>query len=227
MELSGDYLFDAPQTIVWAALLDPNVLGAVMPGGKGFEQIGENQYSGLLEVKVGPVQGNFQGKISLADIKPPESYRMEVDGKGAPGFVKATGGLRLETRGSQTYMEYTGEAQIGGRIASVGQRLIDSAARSIIRQSLEALNEYLKVETALVHQSTRPAPETANTQAVAEIPAMTAPVTTGEYKPPTQTMLMVRVARDVFGDLIPAKYQPWVLGGVAVIIVLLILLASR
>jgi hypothetical protein len=199
-----------------------------MPGGKGFEQIGDNQYSGVLEVKVGPVQGTFQGKITLSDIKPPESYRMEVDGKGAPGFVKATGELRLETRGSQTYMEYAGEAQIGGRIASVGQRLIDSAARSIIRQSLEALNEYLKVETALVHQSTRPAAETANTQSVAEIPAITAAVTTGEYKPPTQTMLMVRVAKDVFGDFVPAKYQPWVLGGVAVVILLIIwLILSR
>jgi carbon monoxide dehydrogenase subunit G len=228
MELSGDYLFDAPQNVVWAALLDPNVLGAVMPGGKGFEQIGENQYSGVLEVKVGPVQGNFQGKISLAEVKPPESYRMEVDGKGAPGFVKATGGLRLETRGSQTYMEYSGEAQIGGRIASVGQRLIDSAARSIVRQSLEALNEYLKLETALVHQSAPPAAETANAQLAAEVPVLTSPVTTGEYKPPTQTMLMARVARDVFGDLVPAKYQPWVLGGVAVVILLIIwLIVSR
>lgn len=226
MELSGDYLFDAPQTVVWAALLDPNVLGAVMPGGKGFEQIGDNQYSGVLEVKVGPVQGTFQGKITLADIKSPESYRMEVDGTGAPGFVKATGGLWLETRGSQTYMEYTGEAQIGGRIASVGQRLIDSAARSIIRQSLEALNDYLKVQVAQQTTQSAPIAEKASTTAVVEIPA--AAVVAGEYKPPTQTMLALRVARDVLGDLVPAKYQPWVLGGVGVVILLIIwLIISR
>jgi carbon monoxide dehydrogenase subunit G len=228
MELSGDYLFDAPQNVVWAALLDPNVLGAVMPGGKGFEQIGDNQYSGVLEVKVGPVQGTFQGQITLSDIMPPESYRIVVDGKGAPGFVKATGGLRLENRGSQTHMEYDGEAQIGGRIASVGQRLIDSAARSIIRQSLEALNEYLKAETALVHQTSRPGAESANTQVATEVPVITTAVSTGEYKPPTQTMLVARVARDILGDFIPVKYQPLVLAGaIIVIIVLVILLASR
>ncbi len=225
MELAGDYLFDAPQAVVWDALLDPNVLGAVMPGGKGFEQLGENQYSGVLEVKVGPVQGTFQGKITLSDIQPPESYNMEVDGKGAPGFVKATGGLRLETRGSQTYMEYSGQAQVGGRIASVGQRLIDSAARSIVRQSLDALNEYLKIQVVQQAQSA-PAPDSANSKAVAEVPVISAAVTTGEYKPPTQTMLVVRVARDVFGDFVPAKYQPWVLGGVGVVILLIIWLIS-
>jgi carbon monoxide dehydrogenase subunit G len=225
MDVSGDYVFDAPQETVWKALLDPNVLGAVMPGGKGFEQIGENQYNGVLEVKVGPVQGTFQGKITLTDVKPPESYSMEVDGTGAPGFVKANGGMRLEARGSQTtYMEYKGQAQVGGRIASVGQRLMDSAARSIIRQSLEALNEYLK--TQVVQQAPTVESAAVNTQAAAEIPVVTAAVTTGEYKPPTQTMLMVKVARDVLGDFIPVKYQPWVLGGV-VVIILLILLASR
>jgi len=224
MELSGDYLFDAPQEAVWKALLDPNVLGAVMPGGKGFEQISENQYSGTLEIKVGPVQGTFQGKIILTDVKPPESYHMEVDGKGAPGFVKATGGMRIEARGSQTYMEYHGQAQVGGRIASVGQRLMDSAARSIIRQSLDALNEYLKIHAA----QPAPAPETANARAAAEVPVVTATVTTGEYRPPTQTMLIARVARDILGDFIPAQYQPWVLGGIMVAIVLIILLlASR
>src|SRR5690349_14482586 len=134
MEVAGDYTFDAPQELVWKSLLDPNVLGSVMPGGKGFEQTGEDEFSGILEVKVGPVQGTFQGKIKLSDIKAPESYQIEVDGKGSTGFVKATGKMRLEPRGQQTFMEYSGQAQVGGRIASVGQRLIDSAARSIIRQ---------------------------------------------------------------------------------------------
>src|SRR5215813_4436523 len=126
MDIAGDYTFDAPQPLVWDALQDPNVLGAVMPGGKGFEQTGDNQYKGLLEVKVGPVQGMFQGEIRLSDIVPPEHYHIDVDGKGAPGFVKASGQMRLEARNGQTFMEYSGQAQVGGRIASVGQRLIDS-----------------------------------------------------------------------------------------------------
>src|SRR5262249_13827218 len=98
MDIAGDYTFDAPQEMVWGALQDPNVLGAVMPGGKGFQQIGDNQYSGTLDVKVGPVQGIFQGQITLSDVVAPERYQIVVDGKGAPGFVKATGKMRLEAR---------------------------------------------------------------------------------------------------------------------------------
>lgn len=219
MELSGDYLFDAPQPVVWDALLDPNVLGQVMPGGKGFEQTSENHYKGVLEVKVGPVQGTFQGTITLSEIQPPDSYKIEVDGKGAPGFVKATGELRLEARDSQTHMEYTGQAQVGGRIASVGQRLLDSAARSIVRQSLEALNQYLKV--AVAQQPAAAPTETASESEPA--PASNAvPPPVSAYKQTTQTMVALRVTRDVLNDLIPAKYQPYVLGVVIGIFLLII-----
>src|SRR5689334_25090811 len=71
MDVSGEYTFDAPQSLVWESLLDPNVLGSIMPGGKGFEKTGDNDYAGVLEVKVGPVQGTFQGQITLTDIKAP------------------------------------------------------------------------------------------------------------------------------------------------------------
>lgn len=220
MNISGDFLFDSPQKLVWESLQDPNVLSAVMPGGKGFEQVGNNQFSGMLEVKVGPVQGVFEGKITLSDIIAPESYQIVVDGKGAPGFVKATGRMRLEARDQQTFMDYSGQAQVGGRIASVGQRLVESAARSIIRQSLEALNEYLKIEAAK-----QAPPPTATSSAVnAAAPA----VATGEYKPPSQMGLAMNVARDVLNDLIPPKYQPWVLAAAVVVIVLIIwLIGSR
>lgn len=226
MEISGDYTFDAPQELVWGALLDPNVLGSIMPGGKGFEQTGEDQYKGILEVKVGPVQGTFQGQIKLSDIVAPERYNIEVDGKGATGFVKANGKLRLESRSNQTFMEYSGHAQVGGRIASVGQRLMDSAARSIIRQSLEALNAYLTIEAA----KQAPPPAVSNTTAEtpapvqSETPIASTPAT--EYKPPTQTKLAFTVARDVFNDLVPTKYQPWLIGAVIIVILFIILLVT-
>lgn len=238
MELSGEYTFDAPQALVWDALQDPNVLGAVMPGGQGFQQVGENQYTGNLLIKVGPVQGTFQGQIKLKDIKAPESYNIEVDGKGAPGFVKASGGLKLEARGSQTFMAYSGQAQVGGRIASVGQRLMDSAARSITRQSLDALNEYLKVKVAeqpapplpaAVPQpaaKTTPAPNGA-TPAAAPAAASTPPAPTSTYKPPSQLALGFNVARDVFNDFVPPKYQPWLLVAIVAVIALIIWLATR
>ena len=148
MELNGEYLFDAPQDIVWEAVQDPDVLGSVMPGGEGVKEIGENKYETKLKIKVGPVQGKFKGTIELSNITPPNSYDIAVDGKGAPGFVKATGNLMLHDQGPQTQLVYSGKARVGGRIASVGQRLLDASAKAIVNQSLEALNEYLKVQVA-------------------------------------------------------------------------------
>lgn len=230
MEIAGDYVFDAPQQLVWKSLLDPNVLGSVMPGGKAFEQTGEDEFSGILEVKVGPVQGTFQGKIQLTDIKAPESYQIQVDGKGSTGFVKATGKMRLEARDQQTFMEYSGQAQVGGRIASVGQRLIDSAARSIIRQSLEALNAYLKIEAAKQAPLPPPVITTDTTNSVsspATTTVSTTPTSVPTYKPPSQTALAFNVARDVLNDIIPARYQPWLLVVVIVVIVILLLVSRQ
>ena len=146
MDLAGEYTFDAPQDLVWEAVQDPDVLGSVMPGGEGVKEIGENEYETKLKIKVGPVQGRFKGKIKLSNIVAPESYDIAVDGKGAPGFVKATGSLKLSEQGDKTLCTYTGKARVGGRIASVGQRLLDASSKAIVNQSLEALNEYLKVQ---------------------------------------------------------------------------------
>ena len=144
MKLEGTYTFDAPQDVVWSALLDPDVLAKVMPGCEKLEQIGENEYSGLIKIRVGPVQGKFQGKVLLADINEPDSYSMVVDGKGAPGFMKGEGQVKLEAQGNSTIMHYTGDAQVGGRIASVGQRLLDSSAKALTKQSLDGLNNQIQ-----------------------------------------------------------------------------------
>ncbi len=218
MEIGGEYTFDAPQDIVWKALQDPDVLASVMPGGEGFSEVGENEYEGNLKIKVGPVQGKFKGKIKLSEIVEPESYNIEVDGKGAPGFVKATGGLKLTPQGEKTHMVYEGTAHIGGRIASVGQRLMDSSAKSIIRQSLEGLNEYVKTqvaakETAVATGVAEEEIEEAIAEAVAQAPA---------YVPPSQSQVAVNVAKDVFDDFIPEEYRPLVIGaGFAVFILIL------
>ena len=225
MHLEGTYEFQSKRELVWNALRDPNVIGAVLPGGQGFEETGENQYTGALIVKVGPVQGTFQGLITLSDIKAPESYHIEVEGKGAPGYVKAKGAIRLETRGDQTHMDYTGQAQIGGRIASVGQRLLDSSAHSIIRQSLDALNEYLKVQTINSRQSLSMGTNGTSTDAAAQEAAQTPVLPT--YNAPSQMTLAFNVMRDVFNDFIPAKYQRWLIAAAVLIVLLLIWLVLR
>lgn len=143
MKLAGDYRFNAPASDVWKALLDPVVLAAVMPGCEKLELI-DDAYVGELNIKVGPVQGKFQGKVVLADVVEEQGYTMTVDGRGAPGFVKAKAAVKLTPEGPETLMVYDADAQVGGRIASVGQRLIDSSARAIIKESLEGLNANVK-----------------------------------------------------------------------------------
>lgn len=124
--------------------MDPEVLAKVMPGCEKLEQLEENKYKGLLNVKVGPVQGKFEGIITITEVNPPEGYSIQVDGRGAAGFMKGAGQVRLEDQGENTVIHYGGEAQVGGRIASVGQRLLDTSAKSITRQSLEGLHEQVK-----------------------------------------------------------------------------------
>lgn len=221
MKVEGEYTFDAPQELVWQALQDPDVLSNAMPGGEGFAEVGENEYAGDLNVKVGPVQGKFKGNIKLMDIVAPESYTMEVDGKGAPGFVKASGSLKLTPDGNKTHMVYSGDAQVGGRIASVGQRLLDTSAKSIIRQSLEGLNEYLKMQVAA-----KTAAEAAGaSEAEAASAAAQAPVPA--YTPPSQTAVAMNVARDVASDLVPPKYRPLVIGGVILAILAILYVIFR
>lgn len=149
MKLAGDYRFNAPASDVWKALLDPVVLAAVMPGCEKLELI-DGAYVGELNIKVGPVQGKFQGKVVLADVVEEQGYTMTVDGRGAPGFVKAKAAVKLTPEGPETLMVYDADAQVGGRIASVGQRLIDSSARAIIKESLEGLNANVKARANVV-----------------------------------------------------------------------------
>ena len=143
MKLAGDYKFEAPVAEVWKALLDPVVLAAVMPGCEKLELV-DGAYVGELNIKVGPVQGKFQGKVILSDVEDEKGYTMTVDGRGQPGFVKANAAVKLTPVGEETTMEYGADAQVGGRIASVGQRLIDSSAKAIIKESLEGLNANVK-----------------------------------------------------------------------------------
>jgi uncharacterized protein len=199
MKVTGDYTFEAPQQLVWEALQDPTVLTKVLPGCEKLEEVGEKQYEGELNIRVGPVQGKFQGKIEMQDLRPPEHFQIVIDGRGTPGFVKATASVDLEASGESTVMHYASDAQVGGRVASVGQRLLDSSAKSIIRQSLDGLHALMKGKVAAAAASGgSPASGTGGDESTAEKPP-TAPV----YQPPSQTEFAARVAKDVASDLIP------------------------
>jgi carbon monoxide dehydrogenase subunit G len=152
MKLEGDYLFDATVPEVWSALFDPVILAAVMPGCEKLDLV-DGSYVGEIKVKVGPIQGKFTGKVDLKDRDEPHSYTMVVDGRGAPGFVKATAGVKLAAEGTGTRVFYDTDAQIGGKIASVGQRLIEASARAIVAQSLEGLNTNIKLRAAAYREA--------------------------------------------------------------------------
>jgi carbon monoxide dehydrogenase subunit G/uncharacterized protein YjbJ (UPF0337 family) len=152
MKLEGDYLFDATVPEVWSALFDPVILAAVMPGCEKLELV-DGQYVGEIKVKVGPIQGKFTGKVDLKDKDEPRSYTMVVDGRGAPGFVKATAAVKLAPEGERTRVSYDTDAQIGGKIASVGQRLIEASARAIVAQSLEGLHTNIKRRAAAYREA--------------------------------------------------------------------------
>jgi hypothetical protein len=178
MKLEGDYLFEATVPEVWSALFDPVILAAVMPGCEKLELV-DGHYIGDIKVKVGPIQGNFTGKVDLKDKVEPESYTMIVDGRGAPGFVKATAHVKLAAEGDATRVRYDTDAQIGGKIASVGQRLLEASARAIVAQSLEGLHANIKLRAAAyreaaVHQAAEApaAPAVAPEPAAAPAPAV-------------------------------------------------------
>lgn len=168
MQIQGTHTFKAPQQAVWDALQDPTILSTALPGGEQLVKVGENDYKAVMNVRVGPVQGKFEGKIELTDINEPTSYRMKVSGQGSPGFVNGEGNVQLSANGDETVMSYTGDVQVGGKIAGVGQRLIDSTAKSIIRQGLIALDAQIQ---ARLTQATAPANEVPATPSAPTAPA--------------------------------------------------------
>jgi carbon monoxide dehydrogenase subunit G len=140
VKFEGTYTFAAKRDEVWAAVQEPEVLSKTLPGVQELKLTGENEYWAKMKIRIGPVQGVFSGTVKLSNLQPPTSFHLSVNGKGAPGFVKGNGDLSFEEDGESTILSYTGETQVGGRIASVGQRLMESSTQALISQSLEALD---------------------------------------------------------------------------------------
>ena len=202
VKLAGSHEFDAPKAAVWEALLDPDVLSRILPGCKRLDRTAENEFKGEISIRVGPVQGNFNGKVNLKEIDPPNGYRMELAGQGRPGFVKGAGSLRLEGDGPTT-LHYEGDAQLSGRIASVGQRLVDSTARSLTRQGMQSLEKIIaaRLQPAEPETAAGAAPSPSNGTEAASEPRAPEPPSPPDISPPSTMEVGVNVARDVVSDL--------------------------
>jgi carbon monoxide dehydrogenase subunit G len=146
MKLAGQYLLPASPAKVWALLTDPNRLAKLLPGCERLDPDGPDRFKAAVNFGIAAISGKYAGTIEFAEKNPPNSMRMKLSGKGIPGFVDGVGHIELTEKGGQTELRYTGEAQVGGMIASVGQRMIEGAARKIVDQFFAAASEELKKE---------------------------------------------------------------------------------
>ena len=144
MKLEGTHQIQAPRERVYKALIDPEVLQRCIPGCERLEKTAEDTYSATIRAGVGTIKGVFNGTVKLKDMRPPEHYRIEVEGKGAPGFLKGSGDLDLEAEGEITVIKYTGDVQVGGTIASVGQRMLQGTMKMMASQFFTALEAEAK-----------------------------------------------------------------------------------
>ena len=145
MEMSGSRRLAVPQQQAWDALNDPEVLKACIPGCDRVEATGENQYAIGMAVKIGPVSARFAGRIVLADVLPPNSYTLVFEGQGgAAGFGKGSAQVNLAppAEGAGCELSYTAQAQVGGKIAQVGQRLVDGVAKSMAEDFFKRFDGY-------------------------------------------------------------------------------------
>jgi carbon monoxide dehydrogenase subunit G len=206
VELAGEYDFAAPQELVWELVFDPEILAMTIVGCEKLERVDENTFQGRLNIRVGPVQGVFHGKVVSTDIHPPSSYHILVTGSGPVGVVRGEGNIALEAMPASTRLRYDGAVQVSGRIASVGQRVMDSSAKSIVKQSLQNLEKQIQARL-------QPEPSTGMPTAVVPTPAPPAP--------PRQTEFMYNVAMDVLQDLVPDARQRRLLAGVGLAVMIM------
>ena len=141
MKITGTYQFDTEASKVWAALTDPKTLNQCLPGSEGLESVGNDEYQATMSVGVGPIRGRYNTKISMRDKVPNKSYRLVIQGSGTIGFVNGDAVITLTDQGGKTTVQVDGDAQAGGAVARVGQRMMDSVAKSMMDKFFECLQK--------------------------------------------------------------------------------------
>jgi len=198
MEIKGEYRIDAPRDKVFAALNDPAVLQACIPGCESLERLSDTEMTAKVRLRIGPVSAAFGGKVTLSDIDPPNGYRISGEGQGgAAGFAKGGAVVKLTEDSGATVLTYDVDAQVGGKIAQVGARLIDGTARKLA-------DEFFGKFAAMVGG---PPPQ-----------AAIAGTAAGSGAP---------VAPPVPGAAVQRGYRHWLIIGIGAAVLILVFLASR
>jgi uncharacterized protein len=149
MDMTGEQRIAAPRAMVWTALNDPEVLRECIPGCQALERTGDNGFKATAVLAVGPVKATFHGNVTLSEIDPPNGYVITGEGAGGPaGFAKGHASVRLVDDGEGTLLTYTVKADIGGKLAQLGSRLIDSTAKKMAGDFFKTFGEVVAPHTA-------------------------------------------------------------------------------
>lgn len=211
MELTGETLIPAPRQRVWEALNDPEILRQSITGCESIEKLSDTELTAKVTAKVGPVKATFTGAVTLSDIDPPNGYRISGEGKGGvAGFAKGGANVTLTEAEGGTLLSYSVDAQVGGKLAQIGSRLIDATAKSYAKDFFEKFS-------ALVGQ------------AEADAAAPTAAATDGvrEAAKPGAAPAAVHVPPKALAPRPGLPPAVWITGVVALVVLLLALGLSR
>ena len=228
MKMSGEFRVPTDRETVWRALNDPEVLKACLPGCQEIERTSETEMSATLAIKVGPVKATFSGGVVFSDLDPPKGYTLTGQGQGgAAGFASGEARVKLVEEGAETVVQYECDAKVGGKLAQIGSRLIDSTAKKLAKQFFDSLAETLgggqEAEAAEAAQAAAPGPESAAPPAP-EAPAEPAAPSADAGDAAAESAS----AAEAVPDLPPAAQRPglptlaWV-GAVVVVVVVLVL----
>ncbi|MFO7681485.1 MAG: carbon monoxide dehydrogenase subunit G [Chloroflexota bacterium] len=162
MKLQGNYTFPVPPDCLWPLLKDPAVLTAVLPGCQKLEAVGENQYQGELIIPVGPLAGSYSGSLALSHVVQNEGFTFTFTAQSKTGIIGGNGRFQLQPQAANTFLTYKGEAKVGGQLTSYATPLLETNARSLIRQSLENLDHTIQYgRTSTLSPQTQTVTETA------------------------------------------------------------------
>jgi carbon monoxide dehydrogenase subunit G len=204
MDMTGEYRIPAPREKVWDALNDPEVLKTCIPGCQELDKTSDTEMTAKVKTKVGPVSATFTGKVTLSDINPPEGYKITGEGQGGvAGFAKGGAEVKLTADGGETVLNYTATAAVGGKLAQIGSRLIDSTAKKMADQFFSKFAE----EVGTGGNGAAAAPAT-------EAPAAEAPAPAAEPAPAVPP-----AEAPAKGGISPAV---WIGGLIAVVVILLL-----
>jgi carbon monoxide dehydrogenase subunit G len=146
MKLRGSYTFAATPEALWPLLQDPAVLQAILPGCRQLTATGDNQFQGELLIRVGPMTGIYQGTLILSDLQKAQGYTFTFTASSEAGTIGGNGRIQLENQNGVTILHYEGKANVGGQLTRHATPLLETSARSLIRQSLERLGQYLQTQ---------------------------------------------------------------------------------